>query len=125
MDTQHETETRTATMAPIGLPKKEEFEPQRHREYRRVQIGEKSSTREPVSQGLLLCAPVAALLFCLLCASVVYNASLEQTAFEDFLCPVEFGLPGYLGLASCQAVAQLLQRVAGHVRTFVAGASDA
>src|SRR5262249_21830212 len=50
---------------------------------------------------------------------------LQKAAFEHFLGPVELGLPHHLGRAVEQAVAELFQRVAAHVRALVAGAGDA
>ncbi len=50
---------------------------------------------------------------------------VQQAPLQHFLGPVELRLPGDLRLAVRQAVAELLQRVAGHVRALVARAGDA
>ena len=50
---------------------------------------------------------------------------IQQAALQHFAGPVEFRLPVDLRRAVRQAVAELFQRVAGHVRALVAGAGDA
>src|SRR5262245_24782406 len=51
-------------------------------------------------------------------------SSVEQTPLHHFAGLVELRLPGDLRPAGRQAVADLLQRVAGHVRALVASAGD-
>src|SRR4051794_679645 len=53
------------------------------------------------------------------------TSSVQQTPLQHRAGRAELGLPGDLRAAGRQAVAQLFQRVAGHVRALVAGAGNA
>src|SRR5262245_58361830 len=50
---------------------------------------------------------------------------LQQALLQHIASPLEILLPVNLRRASGQAVAQVLERIAGHVRALVAGARDA
>src|SRR5262245_19023087 len=54
-----------------------------------------------------------------------HSSSVQQAFLQDLPCLVKLWLPGDLGLACNQTITQLLERVAAHVRAFVASARDA